>query len=70
MEAEHILGGILAPILRVEGFEIAAISGARHEGLEFVGVRGDPALGSSERLGGNQQKHLNSVSTKPAAGHF
>jgi len=51
MEAERILGGILAPILRVEGFDIAATSGARDEGLDFVGVRGDPALGSPERLG-------------------
>jgi restriction system protein len=51
MEAERILVGILAPILRVEGFDIAATSGARDEGLDFVGMRADPALGSSERLG-------------------
>ncbi|MER8808250.1 restriction endonuclease [Mesorhizobium australicum] len=50
-EAERILGGILAPILRVEGFSLEGTPIVRDEGIDFVGVRGDPALGSSESLG-------------------
>ncbi|MBQ69313.1 hypothetical protein CL689_04570 [Candidatus Saccharibacteria bacterium] len=51
MEAERILGGVLKPILRVEGFDLQATSTHRDEGIDFVGVRGDPALGSAESLG-------------------
>ncbi|WP_063694709.1 restriction endonuclease [Bradyrhizobium stylosanthis] len=51
MEADQILGGVLRPILRVEGFDLQATSTHRDEGIDFVGVRGDPALGSAESLG-------------------
>ncbi|TAX46683.1 restriction endonuclease (plasmid) [Rhizobium leguminosarum] len=50
-EAERILGDILTPILRVEGFAVQHTPLTRDSGLDFVGVRGDPALGSAERLG-------------------
>lgn len=51
MESERILGGILAPILRVEGFDLRESSRHGDPGIDFIGVRGDPALGSSESLG-------------------
>jgi restriction system protein len=50
-EAESILGGILAPILQVEGFAVRQTPLSRDGGLDFVGARGDPALGSAESVG-------------------